>query len=371
MAETRWTSKERRRTNNDGRRSTVCRKRSTVSCPLLAVLCVLVLLTSCASPGGVPRTVKIGLSAPFEGLFRDLGYEALYAVRLAVRERNETSDMGEQWQVELVATNDFNEPREAVAQVAEMAADPDVLGVVGGLSPRTAVPAVAEYERRGIPFFTPNANPERLGQEAALFVARHLRAQSAVIVSSDARADRDQATGFAQAFVGEGGEVLASSVPQAEEDVAALLSELPEMPDVLFLAADTPTASEWIRAARKAGFGGSIMGGPDVGSDLTVEIAGSASDGVFFISPFPYTPEDPSFRSAYAALSGGADPGPVAAWSYSAARDMLAALDAGLREGTKPSRAGVSAALTGRLTPEPVLTVFVIRDGEVFTPAGD
>src|SRR5437773_8430394 len=42
-------------------------------------------------PACVPVTrpiVKIGLVAPFEGRYRDVGYEVIYAVRLAVREAN-------------------------------------------------------------------------------------------------------------------------------------------------------------------------------------------------------------------------------------------------------------------------------------------
>jgi branched-chain amino acid transport system substrate-binding protein len=335
---------------------------------LLLVSC-LVFLTSCVPPGSVPETVKIGLSAPFEGLYRDLGYEALYAVRLAVRQRNEAGGVGWRWLVELMALNDLNEPPEAVRQAAEMAVDPDVLGVLGGLSPRTAGPAALEYERAGVPFLAPAANPEKLGQAAARVAARELRAMSAMILHGDDAADRAQARGFAEVFAGEGGEVLAQSMPQGKGDVAGLLSGLHQAPDVLFLAAETSSAAEWITAAREAGFDGTIMGGPEVGSALTVEIAGPASEGVLFVSPFGLPPDDPAFQSAYEALSGGVAPGPVAAWCYAAARDMLDAMDTTMRTGRQPWRAGTSAALATRLAGETAITVYVIRDGEVFTPA--
>ena len=47
-----------------------------------------VLLAACSFPGSVKPTVKVGLSAPFEGLYRDLGYEAgdLPATEAAARE---------------------------------------------------------------------------------------------------------------------------------------------------------------------------------------------------------------------------------------------------------------------------------------------
>ncbi len=114
-----------------------------------------VLLVACSVPGSVKPTVKVGLSAPFEGLHRDLGYEVLHAVRLAVRQRNEMGGVGERFLVEFVALNDFAETRAAIEQARKMAVDPGVLGVLGGLSPGAAQAAAPEYARLGLAFLTP------------------------------------------------------------------------------------------------------------------------------------------------------------------------------------------------------------------------
>ncbi|MBN1658047.1 MAG: amino acid ABC transporter substrate-binding protein [Anaerolineae bacterium] len=116
---------------------------------LLAGCCLL--LAAC----GMSRPIKLGLSAPFEGRYRDLGYEALHAVRLAVRERNETGGTAGRYPIEMVALNDFNEPGEALVQARKMAADPDVLAVLGGWSPEVAAAAGPEYERLGLAFVAP------------------------------------------------------------------------------------------------------------------------------------------------------------------------------------------------------------------------
>jgi hypothetical protein len=126
----------------------------TVACAGFVLLC-LFLLAGCSFPGSVKPTVKIGLSAPFEGLYRDLGYEALYGARLAVRERNAAGGVGQRFLVELVALNDFDEPDKAVEQARKMAADPQILGVLGGLSAETASVA-GEYERLGLTYLTPD-----------------------------------------------------------------------------------------------------------------------------------------------------------------------------------------------------------------------
>lgn len=119
----------------------------------LATAACCLLLTACCA-GSVPSTVKIGLSAPFEGSDRDLGYEVLHAVRLAVRQRNEAGGAGG-YLVEMVALNDFNEGREAVVQAQKMAVDPGVLAVVGGWTATAAEAAGPVYERLGLTFLAP------------------------------------------------------------------------------------------------------------------------------------------------------------------------------------------------------------------------
>jgi ABC-type branched-subunit amino acid transport system substrate-binding protein len=130
---------------------------SVVSCSILLLACGS-LLAGCAFPGSVKPTIKIGLSAPFEGWYRELGYEVLYAVRLAVRQRNEAGGIGQRFLVELVALNDFGEPAEAVLQAREMNVDSGVLGVVGGWTPEAAGAAGSEYERLGLAFLVPDVD---------------------------------------------------------------------------------------------------------------------------------------------------------------------------------------------------------------------
>jgi hypothetical protein len=121
------------------------------------LLAALSLLLAACCPNVKP-TVKIGLSAPFEGRDRDLGYEVLYAVRLAVRERNEEGGVGGSHLVEMVALNDLNEAAEAAAQAYEMHADPDVLAVLGGWSPQASAAAAPVYQQLGLAFVAPPAS---------------------------------------------------------------------------------------------------------------------------------------------------------------------------------------------------------------------
>lgn len=120
-------------------------------------LCCVLLVLSCDLPGTVKPTIKIGLSAPFEGLYRDLGYEVLYSVRLAVRERNAMGGVAQRYLVELVALNDDGRAEKAEEQARKMAVDPGVLAVLGGWSEETAV-AVGEYQLLRLPFLMPDVD---------------------------------------------------------------------------------------------------------------------------------------------------------------------------------------------------------------------
>src|SRR3972149_10909793 len=54
-------------------------------------------------------TVKIGLIAPFEGRYREIGEEVIYSARLAVREANASGGLGG-YAVELMAFDDGGDP---------------------------------------------------------------------------------------------------------------------------------------------------------------------------------------------------------------------------------------------------------------------
>lgn len=74
--------------------------------------------------------LKIGLVAPFEGRYRAIGYEAIYAARLAIREINAAGGIGGV-RVELFALDDGGDPQQAIEQARKLALDPQVIAVVG------------------------------------------------------------------------------------------------------------------------------------------------------------------------------------------------------------------------------------------------
>ncbi len=73
--------------------------------------CLVVFLSACAA--STQPVVKIGLVAPFEGRYRPIGYEAIYAARLAIREINARGGINGH-RIELVALDDRGEPEKAI-----------------------------------------------------------------------------------------------------------------------------------------------------------------------------------------------------------------------------------------------------------------
>ena len=115
--------------------------------------CIL-LLASCAFPGSTAPVIKFGLVAPFEGRYRPVGYDALYAARLAVRERNAAGGVGG-YRVELVAYDDGGDAPSAVERARQLVLDPQVVAVIGHYRIETTRAAWDIYARAALPLIAP------------------------------------------------------------------------------------------------------------------------------------------------------------------------------------------------------------------------
>ena len=92
--------------------------------PLLLAL----LFTACV-PSATP--MKLALLAPFEGRFREIGYNALYAIRLAF-------DDAKPRNIQLLAVDDGGSVESAVARVKALNLDPAVAAIIALGSSRHA-----------------------------------------------------------------------------------------------------------------------------------------------------------------------------------------------------------------------------------------
>jgi ABC-type branched-subunit amino acid transport system substrate-binding protein len=116
---------------------------------VMLVACLAVLAHVLSACQVTPQIVKIGLVAPFSGKDRDLGYDVIYAARLAVRQIN-SQDGIDGRRIALVALDDGGDPAMARQAAASLVVDGDVLGVLGHWLPQTTAAAQPVYDKGGL-----------------------------------------------------------------------------------------------------------------------------------------------------------------------------------------------------------------------------
>jgi len=276
----------------------------------LKSLAILLLLTGCTLPGSVPPSVKIGLIAPFEGLYRAEGYDALYAVKMAVLEVNASRELGE-YRLELVALDDRNSPAEAVVAAGKVSLDPDVVGAIGHLSEETTLAALPIYARHHLPLIIPIPLLEsELGKGA-------FEPHWPEILCSEGKVLVFSCPGSAVYK-----EIL-SSCPTKDVDFYCY-PEFPPNPQnyrIVFWPGDSLTGAEVLLRLRSNGFKGEFWGRPDLCSLPFKALAGEKGSWCFGGEREP----DPNFAQEYRKISG-TEPGPFAWPAYLAAKSLIMAM---------------------------------------------
>jgi ABC-type branched-subunit amino acid transport system substrate-binding protein len=365
-----------------------CTMQSLVPRFLRLAPCLLLLFASClllpaCLPGVVRPAVKIGLVAPFEGRYRYVGYDVIYAVRLALREANAAGGVGG-YSVELVAFDDGAEPAMAVEQARKLAADPEVVAAIGHFRDETTAVALSIYSEAGIPLIAPAVlDPALTGgapchdcQEAEVY-----RLGPPVDALASALLHELRGSGqFQVALVTEGGPlgaalqqdvarlVTAADAPQvwpvvSPDDAGWLREVRASGAEVVFCDAAPVIAGEVVSALRADGWEGDFLGGPELAAPDFVAVAGQAAEGTLFVTPWPFAadvpggaetrffPRDPvsgettDFIAAYRTVSNGVPPGPLAFAAYEATWVLLGALERDITAHGVPMRGGIGAML--------------------------
>jgi branched-chain amino acid transport system substrate-binding protein len=300
--------------------------------------------------------VKIGLAAPFEGLDRPLGYEALAGVKLALAERNAAGGVNG-YMLELVALNDLSELQEARLQAREFAVDPAVLGVITGWSEETAEAAFPVYRQLGLAVAVPwSVLPEQADAgSGVVLVAADTQLAAQELARSVAESGSTQLVVIGDASVAapylaalEALDVHAQLV--APPDVAGaealdawttrLVASRVQSPDTLLLATDGVMAGEVLRALTALNWPGKVFGGVPVGSIHSVTVAGDAASGLTFVSPSPAGKD-----ALHDEAQVKDELGPRAVLAYDAAQVLLDAIELAIRRDGHPSRQGVLETL--------------------------
>lgn len=306
----------------------------------LALLLLMVsgLIYRQARANDAPPAIKIGLVAPFEGLYRSTGYEVLFAVKLALRERNQAQGL-QGYRVELVALNDFNDPIEASKQAKALITDPDILGVVGHFTSASTLAALPVYQEAGLALVIPWSVPASTFQQDTQGVGT-------VAATYEETAARLEAVGQEQ------------GLDRFFAITGMDIQTIPADAQALQLSTDAVTAGNILLMLEELDHSLPVYGSVETGNLQLVQVAGEKANGFTFVSPAPAAVDltgYETFIEAYQSLAG-LPPSPRAILAYDATNVLLDSIEQAMIMNKrwfnqKPDRAAVSAVITAGQRP--------------------
>jgi branched-chain amino acid transport system substrate-binding protein len=287
-------------------------------------LCCLLFLTSC---GVTPPVVKIGLVAPYEGRYRTVGYDVVWAVRMAVRERNAAGGAGG-YAVEVVSLDDGGDPAAAAEQARKLTLDPAVVAVIGHWRDDTTLAALPVYAEAGIPLVAAGVGAPELAQ----------RSRGAFRLYPPDSALEQAALNYVSSTLG--------SEPLLVHSSANLVQVIEAQPQAVFLDLDLVPAANAVAGLAERGLQTTWVGDTRLADAQYPAIAGAAAEGTIIAlgAPLPEDlPEYGDFSARYLAVAGAA-PGWRAPLAYDAANVLFETI-AQAAANEPPSREAVMAAL--------------------------
>lgn len=299
---------------------------------LCAFLLLVVLLTACLPPS-LPRVLKIGLVAPFEGGYRYVGYDAIYAARSAVREINAAGGAGG-WMLELVAYDDRGDPEFAHTAARNLVIDPNVVAVIGHYQQVSTEAASAVYAEAGMPLLAVGAWLTSTVRESSRAPVWHMlpspeRVADAMVETAQLEIRYSAEPPPLTSPAGGGRPPLDTPV------VGGIFPFNASLVEGTFLFAFPPLG------------GLSVFTSPPLGG---IEGEEEWREGTLFVTPYPLPRDLPGLEAWDAAYRGVGphvpDPGVYALPTYEAVYALAEAI-AAAEEAGQPSRAGVTAALPG------------------------
>lgn len=322
---------------------------------LLVVVCgVLGAVAQPATAAPAP-TVTIGVIAPIDGGLTSFGQGIRNSVQLAVKQANASKAI-KGWTIKVRVLDDSSDPDKGAAAAAKLAADPNVVAVVGPYNSGVAQAALPVLAKAGLALVSPSntltsltlgddpakptrqfpnyfrlVGPDSLQAEFLAVQARSLGFTNAAVVSETKAVSKGLADAFAAAFTA-GGETV--SVRQTVPDGATTFDDFltaagAASPDLVFFGGEYQVAADLRVAATAAGIAAPLMGGDGINDPVYITGAGPAAEGTYASGvgvPIAKLPGAVKFRAAYTAAGYKTDPTDYGPYAYDATNAVIAAM---------------------------------------------
>ena len=308
--------------------------------------------------------IVLGQSAAFSGPAAQLGIQFNQGAKLFFDQLNAAGGVGKRM-VEIRTLDDGYEPDRCAENTRKLIAD-DVFALFGYVGTPTSLAAVPLFNQAKVPFFAPFTGAESLRQPFNRLIF-HVRAsyydETALIVRQLVNlgikkiAVFHQNDAYGKAGLDGVNKALAehklplagaATVERNSVDVAAAVEKLvAAKPDAVVQIAAYGASAAFVRAARKAGFGGTFYNVSFVGTQALADELGKDGAGVVVsqVVPSPYQPSRQITREFLDAIKKAGDkvqPNYSSMEGYVAARVFA--------EGLRQAQAG------GKITRESFIT---------------
>ncbi|RUX30216.1 branched-chain amino acid ABC transporter substrate-binding protein [Mesorhizobium sp. M7A.F.Ca.US.011.01.1.1] len=246
--------------------------------------------------------IKIGIVAPMTGQLASEGQDMENAVKMAIDAVNAKGGVNGD-KIITTTADDACDPQQAVTAGSKLVSE-GVTAIVGGYCSGAVLPTLKIYGDAGIPFVIIGANSTKLvaANQGNAFLANStgdMQATTAVelfkkngykkiaVVDEGDAYSSDLAKLTAEAFKSAGGEIAAKETTTAgEQDYSAVVTKIKSSgADAVFWTAYHAGGALLTKQLRQAGFQGGVVLGDGNNSPEYLEIAGSAGEGVYLLSP--------------------------------------------------------------------------------------
>ncbi|RQO82012.1 ABC transporter substrate-binding protein [Acidovorax sp. FJL06] len=270
--------------------------------------------------------IVLGQSAAFTGPAAQLGVQFNQGAKLFFDQLNAQGGVGKRL-VEIRTMDDGYEPDRCAENTRKLIAD-DVFALFGYIGTPTSLAAMPLFNQAKVPFFGPFTGAEALRQPFNRLIF-HVRAsyydETALIVRQLTNLGLKKIAVFYQndAYGKAGLEgvtraltelklapVATATVERNSTDVKAAVEKLvPAMPDAIVQITAYASAAAFVRAARKAGFGGTFYNVSFVGTQALADELGKDGAGVVVsqVVPSPYQPSRQITREFLETIKKGGD----------------------------------------------------------------
>ncbi|ONH23253.1 branched chain amino acid ABC transporter substrate-binding protein [Pseudofrankia asymbiotica] len=311
------------------------------------------------SAGAPTRTITIGFQGPLSGDNQPLGDNAVGGVKTAIEEANARGNLP--FTLRLATSDDLGHPDTAPLAANALAANPDVLAVVGPMFSGATQASEPLYSGAGLLSVSPSASSPILttqgfstfyrvvptdaaqGPAAAAYVARVLRPGKVYSLDDGLDYSVGLGRGFELALLSSDISFVHDRIDPAGDFSAEAGKIMAANPDLVFYAGYYPELALLAKALQDKGYTGKLMSGDGSLDPAYISLAGAAAEGTLLTCGCLLPSGDPnakSFVTSYQKVNG-TGPGTYSAEAYDATNAIIKVLS-GL--GADATRASVAAA---------------------------